>query len=77
MLLLGGPSSAVAWIPLKCPLKFWTGLDCPTCGLGRAVFFLLDGQWQLSWDYHPLAILLSAAWLLWVLQSFSRARSNP
>jgi len=39
-----------------CPLS-WTGSDfCPGCGLGHAISFLLHGQWQASWQAHPLGL---------------------
>lgn len=39
-----------------CPLR-WTGFDfCPGCGLGHAVSYLLHGQWQASWQAHPLGL---------------------
>ncbi len=44
--------------PLKCPLYFFTSIHCPTCGLGRGLIAAVQGQWALSWSYHPLAIPL-------------------
>lgn len=40
----------------RCPLLFFTGIHCPTCGLGRGLIAAVQGQWGLSWSYHPLAI---------------------
>ncbi|WP_242920907.1 DUF2752 domain-containing protein [Pontibacter liquoris] len=37
-----------------CPWS-WFGFNfCPGCGLGHAISFLLHGQWQASWQAHPL-----------------------
>ena len=27
---------------------------CPGCGLGHSISYLLRGEWQLSWQSHPL-----------------------
>lgn len=37
-----------------CPLS-WTGIDfCPGCGLGHSIAFLFRGEWQQSFEEHPL-----------------------
>ena len=38
-----------------CPMVMFTGLPCAGCGMTRAVFFLLAGQWERSWRMHPMA----------------------
>lgn len=43
-----------------CPMVILTGLPCPGCGLSRAVWFLLTGQFARSFAMHPLAV----CWLL-------------
>jgi Protein of unknown function (DUF2752) len=51
-----------------CLLKRLTGLDCPTCGLTRAVCSLLQGDWAASLSFHPAGILVVvslAAWTVW------------
>jgi hypothetical protein len=51
-----------------CLLKRLTGLDCPTCGLTRAVCSLLQGDWAASLSFHPAGILVVvsvAAWTMW------------
>lgn len=32
------------------------GIPCPGDGLGRAIAFLVRGQWAASWAAHPLAV---------------------
>jgi hypothetical protein len=44
--------------PVLCPLRFATGVWCPTCGMTRAVGWLAHGDLQASLRYHPLAPLL-------------------
>jgi hypothetical protein len=64
---LAGPRFA-AWIPLRCPVRACTGLECPTCGLGRGLLAAAGGDWAGAWAAHPLAVLLlpmfCAYWLL-------------
>ncbi len=52
-----------------CLLKAWTGLDCPTCGLTRAVCSVLQGDWAASLGFHPAGILVVvslAGWVAWM-----------
>jgi hypothetical protein len=52
-----------------CLLKAWTGLDCPTCGLTRAVCSVLQGEWTASLGFHPAGILVVvslAGWVAWM-----------
>lgn len=44
-----------------CPLVILTGLPCPGCGMTRAVFFFLTGQWKRGLQMNPLGI----AWIVW------------
>ncbi|GAA4317742.1 DUF2752 domain-containing protein [Compostibacter hankyongensis] len=37
-----------------CPLANLGFTHCPGCGLGHAIAYLLHGQWQASWESHPL-----------------------
>ena len=60
------------YFPLKCPLKLFLGITCPTCGLGRSIILFLAGQIRLSFDAHflgPILVLSSAsaslAWSFW------------
>lgn len=40
-----------------CPLS-QLGFDwCPGCGLGRSMSLLARGEFQASWNMHPLAVL--------------------
>ena len=56
MLYLGAPGSESWW--LKCPMYQLTGLQCPLCGLQRAVHAFLHGDFLMAWRYNP------ALWLL-------------
>ncbi|PZX56906.1 uncharacterized protein DUF2752 [Algoriphagus ratkowskyi] len=40
-----------------CPLSQLGFEWCPGCGLGRSMSLLVRGDFQASWDMHPLASL--------------------
>ena len=44
-----------------CPSVFLFGLPCPGCGMTRAVFFFITGQFQKGMQMNPLGLL----WILW------------
>jgi hypothetical protein len=61
-----------AWVPAEgasftlCPLRLFTGLPCPGCGMTRAFAHLAKGEWSAAVRDHPLAPLLAAELaLLW------------
>lgn len=37
-----------------CPLVIVTGFPCPGCGMTRALFFVLTGQFARAWNINPL-----------------------
>ena len=47
----------------SCPLVVFTGFPCPGCGLSRAGFSLLKGEFLEAWDWNPFiyAVFLLAA----------------
>ena len=44
--------------PILCPMRRITGVWCPTCGMTRAVGWLVHGDLHQSLRYHPLAPVL-------------------
>lgn len=56
------------WILNHLCLFHWlTGLDCPLCGLTRAMFALVKGEWREALRYNalsPLAVAMLAT-LFW------------
>ena len=53
-------------IPL-CPLKRFTGIPCPTCGMTRAFCNAVQGHWHSSLLWHPLGIPVALACLIGAL----------
>jgi hypothetical protein len=64
-----------AWVPpeggsfIWCPLRRFSGLPCPGCGMTRAFAHLAKGEWSAAIRDHPLAPLLAVelalAWAAW------------
>lgn len=56
---------------LKCPLKFLTGWDCPSCGTQRFLHALLNGQiyeaFSYNWFLIPVLPYISLIVLEWLL----------
>lgn len=44
-----------------CPSVIFTGFPCPACGLTRATFCILRGDFAGAWELHPFVY---AVWLL-------------
>ncbi|MBE5938276.1 MAG: DUF2752 domain-containing protein [Lachnospiraceae bacterium] len=50
---------AVTYISgIGCPIKFFTGISCPGCGMTRAVSCCAKFQFTDALYYHPLVVLL-------------------
>lgn len=56
---------------LPCPFKLLTGLQCPACGMQRALYAVLHGHWREAIEYNyffifsvPYAGLLTLASVL-------------
>ena len=57
--------TVLAAFGMHCPFADVLGIECPTCGVSRALLSLLRADFNESVSYHPLAIpLLIAVWLL-------------
>jgi hypothetical protein len=51
------PPAGYGFYP-RCPFFALTNLECPGCGITRALAALLHGRFALSWHYNPLALLV-------------------
>jgi hypothetical protein len=49
-----------------CPFRMVTGIPCPGCGMGHALFFALRGDFAGSFRSHPLGIPLLVLWTAWL-----------
>ena len=52
---------AVFYLTCGCPIRFFTGVSCPGCGMTRALAALLRLDFSLALEMHPLVFLLPIA----------------
>lgn len=52
---------------LVCPLRYWTGVPCPTCGMTRSFTALVQGDWEQAIAYHLFGPALFLAFLVLTL----------
>lgn len=53
---------------IGCPIRFFTGISCPGCGMTRAVLALLRLDFAAAFYYHPLVYVLPIAFLDFLFQ---------
>ncbi|WP_448574269.1 DUF2752 domain-containing protein [Trichothermofontia sp.] len=53
---------------LVCPLRHWTGIPCPTCGLTRSLMAVVRGDWNQAITEHLFGPVLFIVLVLGVLQ---------
>lgn len=67
--LIGAPLYNLGWrIPgLVCPLRHWTGIPCPTCGMTRSLMAMVRGDWEQALIHHVFGPLLLIGLVLGVI----------
>lgn len=56
---------AVFYLTCGCPIRFFTGISCPGCGMSRAAAALLRLDLPLALEMHPLVLLLPVAAIIY------------
>lgn len=59
---------AAFYLTFGCPIRFFTGISCPGCGMSRAVLALLRLDIGLATEMHPLVFLLPVAAAVYLLR---------
>ena len=44
------------FLNITCPIKAIIGINCPTCGMTRAILSLLHGNFDMYFKYNPFAL---------------------
>lgn len=52
------PVETLATFPVVCMWRNLLGMNCPTCGLTRAVACLLHGRFTDAFNFNPLAYVI-------------------
>jgi len=55
---------------IGCPIKAFTGISCPGCGMTRAVVAALRFHFKDAFYYHPLFLLTPLMFLLFLFDEF-------
>lgn len=71
LLLLG---LALVGLLVGCPIKRFSGLPCPGCGLTRACLSLLAGDLRAALAWHPLCLIVPPLCVMFVLKNTSAGR---
>jgi hypothetical protein len=64
-------TASAAW---QCPVKSTLGVECPACGLTRAMALFARGHWKAAIDLHAFAPLFLGAGFFLVVSSILPAR---
>ena len=59
---------AAFYLTFGCPIRFFTGISCPGCGMSRAVLALLRLDIGLAIEMHPLVFLMPVAAAVYLLR---------
>ena len=43
-------------LQIKCPIKYFFHIDCPTCGMTRAMLALFRGDFASYMSFNPMAL---------------------
>ena len=76
--LLGAACLALLGLPpIGCPLKSLTGVPCPTCGFGRGLLALSQGDVISAFGWNPLVpvgALGAAVYVMYALAALAAGR---
>lgn len=68
------------WVLFRfpCPIRQFTGIPCPGCGMGRAWLAALRFDLPLAFQHHPLfwAVPVVSLFILFDFRLFSEKRRN-
>jgi len=58
-----GASLPGLWLP-SCPLRAWSGIPCPVCGLTNGSAWFARGYWREAWNCNILSPILMISALM-------------
>lgn len=72
ILLLAAVLLAQMVLGIGCPIHFITGINCPGCGMSRALFRVLQLDFAGAFLFHPLWWVLLVWAVFWFLRESAR-----
>ena len=57
---------------IGCPIHYMTGINCPGCGMSRALLRVLHFDIKGAFLFHPLWWLLPVLAVVWILRESGR-----
>ena len=54
------------YLTLGCPLRFFTGICCPGCGMSRALLALVQFDFTTAFHMHPLIFIMPIVALIYI-----------
>ena len=51
---------------MGCPLRFFTGISCPGCGMTRAVLSAIRLNFPMALHFHPLVFLVPLMFIIYL-----------
>lgn len=67
-IFIGVAGCAAFYLTLGCPIRYFTGVCCPSCGMSRAAWALLHFDFAAAFHFHPLIWLPPAAVLVYLFR---------
>jgi Protein of unknown function (DUF2752) len=61
---------------ILCPVRHWTGVICPSCGMTRSFMAIARGDWASAIDYHLFGPLLFVGFGLTIIQTIWELFTN-
>lgn len=58
----------LSFLHIGCPIKYFSGISCPGCGMTRAVLAALRLDFEAAFYYHPLFLLTPLMFFLFLFE---------
>lgn len=56
------------YLTLGCPLRYFTGICCPGCGMTRALWYVLTLDFATAFHMHPLIFIMPIVAIIFLLR---------